>query len=83
MSNAPFFQFSAHYPAQRAHRGFCNICDFKQLSVQLVSGTHRGDQRNPVVICILYNSQLGCDSINGIYDIINGFVCSGKTGNGV
>ena len=83
MSNTSFFQFSAHNPAQGADRGFCNICDFKQFSVQLVSSAHGGDQRNLVVFCILDDGQLGCDSINGIYDIINRPVCPRKTGNGV
>lgn len=39
--------------------------------MQLVSSAHGGDQRNLVVFCILDDGQLGCDSINGIYDIIN------------
>ena len=70
MFDAPFGQFLAHNPGQRAHGSFGNIGNLESGCIQLVSGAHAADDGGSDIHSPLHQLQFSSHRIDGIYNII-------------
>ena len=66
----PLFQLPPHHSRQRAYRSTVDIRHLKSRWVQLISGAHAADDRNPGLLRLQYQLYLSSDRIHRIHHII-------------